>query len=54
VQRTYDSEVRYHETGGMEQERFGTDTPIYNKSLYNGRAQLAEIRVSTYSILSPG
>ena len=54
TQRTYASEVRYHELGGMEQERFGTATPVYNKSLYNGRAQLAEIRVSTYSILSPG
>jgi RHS repeat-associated protein len=54
VTRTYASEVRYHEMGGMEQERFGTDTPVYNKSLYNGRNQLAEIRVSTHSILSPG
>jgi hypothetical protein len=54
VTRTYDSELRYHEMGGMEQERFGTDTPIYNKGFYNGRNQLAEIRVSTYSILSAG
>jgi RHS repeat-associated protein len=54
VTRTYDSEIRYHEMGGMEQERFGTDTPVYDKSLYNSRGQLAEIRVSTYSILSPG
>jgi RHS repeat-associated protein len=54
VQRTYASEVRYHELGGREQERFGTQTPVYNKSLYNSRAQLAEIRVSTHSILSPG
>jgi RHS repeat-associated protein len=54
VTRTYDSELRYHEMGGMEQERFGTDTAVYNKSFYNGRNQLAEIRVSTYSILSSG
>jgi YD repeat-containing protein len=54
VARTYDSEVRYHVMGGMEQERFGADTPVYNKSLYNSRGQLGEIRVSTYSITSPG
>ena len=54
TQRTYASEVRYHELGGMEQERFGTATPVYNKSLFNSRGQLAEIRVSTYSLLSPG
>ena len=54
VTRTYDSELRYYEMGGVEQERFGTDTPVYNKSFYNGRNQLAEIRVSTHSILSSG
>jgi RHS repeat-associated protein len=52
--RTYSSEVRYHALGGMEQERLGTQTPVYNKSLYNSRGQLAEIRVSTYSILTSG
>lgn len=54
VQRTYASEVRYHELGGREQERFGTQTPVYNKSFFNSRGQLAEIRVSTHGILSPG
>jgi RHS repeat-associated protein len=54
VQRPYSSEVRYHELGGVEQERFGTDTPVYNKHLYNGRGQLAEIRVSTYPITAAG
>jgi RHS repeat-associated protein len=54
AQRTYSSQVRYQEMGGREQERFGTDTPVYNKGLYNSRGQLAEIRVSTYSITSPG
>lgn len=54
VTRTYASEVRYHELGGMEQERFGTQTPVYNKSLFNSRGQLAEIRVSTYSLTSAG
>jgi RHS repeat-associated protein len=54
VTRTYASEVRYHELGGMEQERFGTLTPVYDKGLFNSRGQLAEIRVSTYSITSTG
>ncbi len=53
-QRTYASDILYHETGGREQEKFGTQTPVYNKALYNGRGQLSEIRVSTYSILAPG
>lgn len=52
--RTYLSEVRYHEMGGLEQERFGTDTPVYNKGLFNSRGQLAEIRLSTYSLITSG
>lgn len=52
-QRAYASEVRYDESGGMSQERFGADTPVYNKHFYNGRGQLAEIRVSTYAITAP-
>ncbi|MDQ3802272.1 MAG: hypothetical protein M3416_00215, partial [Acidobacteriota bacterium] len=52
VQRTYASEVRYHELGGVEQERFGTQTPVYSKRFYNVRGQLAEVRVSTQSILA--
>jgi RHS repeat-associated protein len=54
VQRTYASQVRYHELGGMEQERFGTATPVYNKHFFNSRGQLNEVRVSTYSITTPG
>ena len=50
VSRDYASQVRYHEMGGREQERFGTDTPVFNKALYNGRGQMAEIRVSTFPI----
>ncbi|HZT59980.1 MAG TPA: hypothetical protein VFA21_15325, partial [Pyrinomonadaceae bacterium] len=49
AQRTYASQLVYDEKGGMNQERFGTDTPVYNKHLYNSRGQLAEIRVSTYA-----
>jgi RHS repeat-associated protein len=54
VKRTYASQVSYDELGGLRQERFGTDTPVYNKRLYNSRGQLAEIRVSTHSINAPG
>lgn len=54
ILRTYASEIRYEERGSMEQERFGTAQGIYNKHLYNSRGQLAEIRVSTHSILEAG
>lgn len=54
VTRTYSSGIIYDEMGGLRQEQYGTDTPIYNKRFYNVRGQLSEIRVSTYSILTPG
>jgi RHS repeat-associated protein len=54
VQRTYADELRYHELGGMEQERFGTDAPLYHKRFYNVRGQLGDIRLSTYPITAPG
>lgn len=47
AQRTYTSEMVYSEFGGLTKEKFGTDTAVYNKTLYNSRGQLAEIRVST-------
>ncbi|HEX8148023.1 MAG TPA: LamG-like jellyroll fold domain-containing protein [Pyrinomonadaceae bacterium] len=50
AERTYASQVIYGELGGMSQERFGTDTPLFNKRFYNARGQLGEIRVSTHSI----
>ncbi|MGH9961971.1 MAG: hypothetical protein ACREBC_33390 [Pyrinomonadaceae bacterium] len=31
----------------MTKEQFGTDTLLYNKSFYNSRGQLSEIRVGT-------
>ena len=45
--RTYSAGIIYSPFGRMAKEQFGTDTPIYNKSFYNSRGQLAEIRVST-------
>jgi RHS repeat-associated protein len=45
--RTYATGITYSPLGGLKQEQFGTDTPIYNKQYYNSRGQLAEIREST-------
>ncbi|HYN85379.1 MAG TPA: discoidin domain-containing protein [Pyrinomonadaceae bacterium] len=45
--RTYSSETKYDEAGRLQQERFGTQTPVYSKSIYNLRGQLSEIRVGT-------
>ncbi|MFY9618359.1 MAG: RHS repeat-associated core domain-containing protein [Pyrinomonadaceae bacterium] len=46
--RTYSAGILYSTLGGMSEERFGTDTALYNKSFHNSRGQLAEIRVGTY------
>jgi YD repeat-containing protein len=45
--RNYSTEATYSPTGGMIKEKFGTDTALYNNSLYNSRGQLAEIRVGS-------
>ncbi|HKR60174.1 MAG TPA: hypothetical protein VJS64_10615, partial [Pyrinomonadaceae bacterium] len=45
--RTYAQGNLYSPFGGLKHEQFGTDTPIFNRSIYNSRGQLAEIRVST-------
>ncbi len=47
VERTYDSQITYSHLGGIEQERFGTATPLYHKRHYNRRGQLYDIRLST-------
>src|ERR1700730_18011349 len=39
--------IIYSPLGGMTKEQFGTDTTLYNKSFYNSRGQLSDIRVST-------
>jgi RHS repeat-associated protein len=44
---TYSSGMIYSASGALAKEEFGTDTPIFNKLLYNARGQLAEIREST-------
>ena len=45
--RSYSSGIIYSALGGMTNEQFGTDTPIYNKLQYNVRGQLWDVRVST-------
>ena len=50
--RAYSSGVTYDELGGRNQERFGTETPLYSKRFYNERGQLSEVRVGTKSITS--
>jgi RHS repeat-associated protein len=54
AQRTYASSILYDPLGGMSQERFGTDTPLYHKLLYNSRGQLAEIRLGTAGLPDTG
>ncbi|MET0624888.1 MAG: RHS repeat-associated core domain-containing protein [Pyrinomonadaceae bacterium] len=49
VERTYASQVSYDELGGMRQEKFGTQVPLYHKLHYNPRGQLYDIRLSTVS-----
>jgi hypothetical protein len=41
--------VIYDELGGVNQERFSTAQPAYNKHFYNSRGQLSHVRVSTYA-----
>jgi hypothetical protein len=45
--RTYSTGIIYSSPYGMAKEQLGTDTPLYNKSFYNSRGQLSEIRVGT-------
>lgn len=52
--RTYADTFAYDAEGRIRQERFGTQTPLYNKRLYNSRGQLAEIRLGTASLPDTG
>ena len=51
--RTYSNEILYSSFGSLAKEKFGTNTPIYNKLFYNVRGQLAEIRESTTPYSGP-
>lgn len=50
VERTYSDQITYSELGGIRQERFGTQTPLFHKLHYNRRGQLFDIRLSTQSL----
>ena len=47
VARTYATAVTYSAFGSLQQEQFGTQTPLYHKLHYNVRGQLNDIRLST-------
>src|ERR1051325_2694966 len=47
--RTYATGITYDPSGGVRQEQFGTQIPLYHKKHYNRRGQLFDIRVSTVS-----
>jgi RHS repeat-associated protein len=47
VSRTYASDYQYNEFGGLQQEKFGTATPLYHKQRFNVRGQLWDVRLSS-------
>jgi len=47
VPRNYATDFQYNEWGGIQQEKFGTDTPLYHKQRFNERGQLWDMRLST-------
>ncbi len=50
VQRSYATGISYDEAGRMQQEQYGTMTPLYHKLKYNVRGQLYDVRLSTKSL----
>jgi RHS repeat-associated protein len=54
-QHTYASDFMYTESGAIQQEKFGTLTPLYHKQQFNARGQLWDMRLSTLSFnAAPG
>jgi YD repeat-containing protein len=49
VQRTYANDFQYSEWGGVQQEKFATDTPLFHKQRFNQRGQLWDMRLSSVS-----
>ncbi|MBV9210245.1 MAG: RHS repeat protein, partial [Acidobacteria bacterium] len=47
VERSYASATSYDTAGRMQEERYGTLTPLYQKLRYNVRGQLYDVRLST-------
>ena len=52
VPRTYASQFRYTERGAIEEEKFGTETPLYHKQRFNQRGQLWDMRLSTVPFIT--
>jgi RHS repeat-associated protein len=50
--RTYADTFEYNAWGALQQEKFGTQTPLYHKRRYNVRGQLWDVRLSTVSFSS--
>ena len=50
-QRTYTAGNTYSPSGGLTREKFGTQTPLYHKRLYNIRGQLFDTRLSSVNDL---
>jgi len=51
-ERTYANTFEYNEWGGLQQEKFGTQTALYHKQRRNARGQLWDVRLSTVSFSS--
>jgi RHS repeat-associated protein len=45
--RTYSTGISYSEFGGLQQEQFGTQVPLYHKLHYSVRGRANDIRLST-------
>ena len=52
VPRIYANNFQYNDFGALQQEQFGTQTPLYHKQRYNQRGQLWDMRLSTVSFSS--
>jgi len=49
VSRTYANNFQYNDYGLLQQEKFGTQTPLYHKQRFNSRGQLWDIRLGSVS-----
>lgn len=47
VARTYARGLSYNERSQLQEEQYGTQTPLYHKLQYNVRGQLTDVRLST-------
>jgi RHS repeat-associated protein len=52
VTRAYASAISYDDASRMQEERYGTLTPLYHKQRFNQRGQLWDMRLSTVTFAS--